>query len=205
MSAGVAERPLDGFDIATSGCVGSSGEGFGGAVLAQAVAAELQAMGVVDEAVENGVGERRLADQLMPFVDRDLAGDQRGAAAVAVFDDFEHVVALFGPERLEAPIVEDQQLDAAESAHQAGVAAVAASEREIAKHPRDALVKHRAVVTAGFLAEGTSKPAFADSGRTNGILPGVRDSRFGFTIPSTRAEAKPSPCSVRSTMLVLNT
>jgi hypothetical protein len=160
----VAERPLDGFDIAISGCTGSSGDGFGGAVLAQAVAAELQAMGVVDDAVENGVGERRLADQLMPFVDRDLAVDQRGAAAVAVFNDFEHVMALFGRERLKAPIVEDQQLDAAKGPYQAGITAIAASEREIAEHPWDALIQHRAVVAAGFLAEGTGKPALADTG-----------------------------------------
>jgi hypothetical protein len=46
---------------------------------------------------EDGVGERRLADQIVPFIDRDLAGDQCSAAAVAVFDDFEHVVALLGP------------------------------------------------------------------------------------------------------------
>jgi hypothetical protein len=113
MSAGVAERPLDGFDLSISGCVRSSGNGFGGALLAQAVAAELPAMGVVDEAIENGVSERRWTDQLMPFVDRDRAGDQGGAAAVAVVADFEHVVALFGRERFEAAIVEDQQLDAA--------------------------------------------------------------------------------------------
>ena len=30
-------------------------------------------MGVVDEAVENGIGIGRVADHLMPFVDWDLA------------------------------------------------------------------------------------------------------------------------------------
>ena len=50
----------------------------------------------------------------MPAVDWDLASDQRGAAAVTVFNDFQHVVTLLGPERLETPIIEDQELDAAE-------------------------------------------------------------------------------------------
>ena len=81
MPAGVAERPLDGFDLSIMDCVQSSGDGFDGALLAQAVAAELPAMGVVDDAIENGVGEGWFADQLMPVVDWDLAGDQRGAAA----------------------------------------------------------------------------------------------------------------------------
>ena len=52
----------------------------------------------------------------MPAVDWDLAGDQRSAAAVTVFDDFQHVVTLLRPERFETPIVEDQELDAAEGA-----------------------------------------------------------------------------------------
>ena len=107
MSAGVAERPLDGCDLSTSGCIGSSGDGLR-RLLAQTVAGELQAMGVVDDAIENGVGKGRFADQVMPAVDRDLAGDQRGTAAVAVLDDLQHVVALLGAERFEAPIVEDQ-------------------------------------------------------------------------------------------------
>src|SRR5947208_182267 len=122
-------------------------------------------MGVVDDPIEDGVGEGRLADQVVPAVDRALAGDQGGAAAVAFFDDFQHVVALLGPKRLEAPIVEDQELDAAERAHQARVAAIAAGEREITEHAGRALIEHRAVVAAGFVAEGAGKPAFADTGR----------------------------------------
>jgi len=65
----------------------------------------------VDDAVEDGVGQGRVADQVAPAVDRDLASQQRGAAAVAIFDDLQHVVALLGPEGFEAPIVEDQQLE----------------------------------------------------------------------------------------------
>src|SRR6516225_3238997 len=100
----------------------------------------------------------------MPAVDWDLAGDQRGAAAVTVFDDFQHVVTLLRPERLETPIVEDQELDAAEGAHNARVAAVAAGQGKIAEHTRDTLIEHRAVVATGLVAEVTSQPAFADAG-----------------------------------------
>src|SRR5437763_14155361 len=112
MSAVVAGRPLDGCDLSIGGWTGSSVGGFWPVLLAQAVAAELQAVGVVNNAIEDGVGEGGLADQIVPAVDRDLAGDQGGAAAVAVFDDFQHVTALLGTERFEAPIIEDQQLDA---------------------------------------------------------------------------------------------
>src|SRR5215472_7424780 len=112
------------------GHIGSSSGDFRRLLLAQAVAAELQAMSVMDDAVENGVGEGRFADQIVPAVDRDLAGDQRGAAAVAVLDDLQQVVTLLGTEWLKTPVVEDQELDAAEGTHQA-VTAVAARQCEI--------------------------------------------------------------------------
>src|SRR6266436_9579036 len=101
MSAGVADRPLVGCDLSITGWVGSSGGDFRRLLLAQTVAAELEAMGVVNDPVEDGVGEGWLADQVMPAIDRDLAGDQGGAAAVAVLDNCQHVMTLLGPQRLE--------------------------------------------------------------------------------------------------------
>jgi hypothetical protein len=62
MSAGVAERPLVRCDLSITGCMGSSGDGFRGLLLAQTVAAELQAVGDVNDAVEDGVGEGGLAE-----------------------------------------------------------------------------------------------------------------------------------------------
>jgi hypothetical protein len=40
-------------------------------------------MGVLDEAVEDGVGIGWVADDLVPFVDRDLAGQDGRAAAIS--------------------------------------------------------------------------------------------------------------------------
>ena len=57
-------------------------------LLTERITAQLDAMGVVDDAVEDGVGQSWIADQVVPAVDWDLAGDQRGAASVAVLDDF---------------------------------------------------------------------------------------------------------------------
>ena len=51
------------------------------------------------------------------------------------------------------------------AAHDAGIAAVAAGQREIGEQLGDALIENRAVVAAGLVAEGTGKPTFADAGR----------------------------------------
>ena len=115
-------------------------------------------MGVVHEPVEDGVGVGGITDHLVPSVDRDLAGEDGRTAAVALFEDFVEVAAGAGVERIETPIVEDEELGASESAHDAGIAPVAARQREIGEQLGDALVEHRAVVAAGLLAESTGKP-----------------------------------------------
>ena len=86
-----------------------------GGDLSHAFSFQDDAVGVVDEAVEDGVGEGGIADDLVPVFDRDLAGDDGGAAAVAILDDFEQVAALLGGQRIEPPIIEDEQLDAGDA------------------------------------------------------------------------------------------
>src|SRR4051794_11168017 len=114
-------------------------------------------MGIVNDAIQDGVGQGGIPDQGMPAVHRDLAGDQGGAAAIAVFDDFEHVVALLGAERFEAPIIKDKELGAGEGSHDAGMAAVAAGQREIGEQLGDALIKNRAVVAAEAMGRRRGK------------------------------------------------
>ena len=78
-------------------------------------------MGVVDDAVEDGVGEGGFADDVMPFGDGQLAGDQDRGVLVAVLDDFHEVAALIGVETVRAPIVEDEEVGLCEGAKQAGI------------------------------------------------------------------------------------
>ena len=58
---------------------------------AQALAVEFDPVCVVDDAVEDGVGQRRVADDLVPVVDRHLAGDDQRAGAVAILDDLQQI------------------------------------------------------------------------------------------------------------------
>jgi hypothetical protein len=74
------------------------------------VAGEIDPLRVVNDAIENGVSVGGIADQLVPFVDRDLAGDDRRSPTVAFFENFEEVVAGGGIERVKTPIIEDEQL-----------------------------------------------------------------------------------------------
>ena len=53
-------------------------------------------MGVVDHTIEDGVGQRGIADDLVPAIDRHLAGDDQRAGVVAVLDDLQQVAPLLG-------------------------------------------------------------------------------------------------------------
>src|SRR5208337_443512 len=83
-----------------------------GAFLAHAFAFELDPVRVMDDAVEDGVGIGGVADEIVPFLDGRLAGDDGGAAAIALLDEFEEVVAGRGVENLQTKIVEDEHLGA---------------------------------------------------------------------------------------------
>ena len=62
--------------------------------LAQALAREFDAVGVVNYTVEDGVGERGNANQVVLAVDWNLTGDDERSLVVTIFDDFEHISCL---------------------------------------------------------------------------------------------------------------
>src|SRR5215469_18602553 len=63
---------------------------------AQRRAFEIDAMGAMDDAVKNGIGQGGIANHLVPATDWDLAGDQQGSEVVAIVDDLEQIAALLG-------------------------------------------------------------------------------------------------------------
>ena len=55
-------------------------------------ALEGYAVRIIEETVEDGVAEGGIADDIVPVLDGDLAGEQRATAGIAVVEDFEEVV-----------------------------------------------------------------------------------------------------------------
>jgi len=102
-----------------------------GAGAAQAFACELDAMRVVNETIEDGVGVGRIADDVVPGWDGKLGCDDRRSASITLFEDFEQLMAGAGVERLEAEVVEDQEIGAAEGFQKARMVPVAAGEAQV--------------------------------------------------------------------------
>ena len=105
------------------------------------------------------------ADQVMPAVHGNLAGDDERALVVAILDDFEQVARLIGGERLRPPIVEDEQLDARERAQEPGVAGVAVGDGEVGEEPGHAGIEDGEVFPARLVAEGAGEPTLAQAAR----------------------------------------
>jgi hypothetical protein len=83
----------------------------------------------MNETVQDCVGIGRIADDFVPSVDWKLGSNHRGAASVAFLDDFQEIVPGGGIERLQAPVIENEQIGAAQVAQKARMASVAARER----------------------------------------------------------------------------
>jgi len=71
-------------------------------------------MGIVEEAIQDGVSVGGIADGVVPGRNVELAGDDRGFSAVAILEDFEEVVAGLSIERLQPPYVDGSPLAMAE-------------------------------------------------------------------------------------------
>ena len=67
----------------------------------------------MDDAIENGVCQSGIADELIPAIDWKLAGDDERAGVVAILRDLEQVALLVGQQRFRSPIVKDEEVDAA--------------------------------------------------------------------------------------------
>src|SRR5258708_30003404 len=88
-----------------------------------ALPVEIDPVGVMDQAVEDGVGVGGVADQRVPLIDGELAGDDGGAMAVAVLEDLQEVVAGWRVERLASPVGPEEGVRAASPAPGEGGAA----------------------------------------------------------------------------------
>ncbi|SEI22232.1 hypothetical protein RTCCBAU85039_6818 [Rhizobium tibeticum] len=80
------------------------------ALFSHAFTGEIDAIGVVNEAIQDGVSKRWVCDDLVPAIQRHLAGDDRRSPLVAVFDDLEEIAPLIVVELFRSPVIEDKQV-----------------------------------------------------------------------------------------------
>lgn len=91
---------------------------------------DLQHMGVVQEPIELGAGEERVAEQRGPLLERAIGRDP-GTTLVALADELVQVLRLVRAHRAEPKVVEHGEVDLREARQALVVGAIAASGAEL--------------------------------------------------------------------------
>jgi hypothetical protein len=153
--SGVAEPPSSGLE---SGSVTFGNQSALKPVLAFGIAVNMDVVGVVDAAVENGISQGRLADPAVPVLDGQLTGEDRGAPVVAFFEHFQQFAALIGIQRIDQPVVENEHGVLLQLGHDLTVGAVSAGQRQLRQKFRQTDAEDGDAVTTRAVPECTGHP-----------------------------------------------
>ena len=115
----------------------------------------------MDQAVHDSVSDGGVLENTMPGRNRDLAGDYCRAFLVSVLNHFEQVAPGQWVERRQSPVIENEQLDFLELAHQLVVRTIAPGNSQIGQQAGDAVVADLEILAAGTIAEGAGQVTFA--------------------------------------------
>ncbi len=114
-------------------------------------------MHVLEEAVEDSVGDGGLAEGFVPHGDGELAGDDGGAQLDAVLDHLENVGGLVGAERSDQEVVDEENVDAGPAGEQTRQAAFGAGDGDVVEQARAAQVERAVAVRIAALASAHAR------------------------------------------------
>ncbi len=88
-------------------------------------------MRVVNEPIQNSVGQGWVFHGFVPEIKRELAGDDRGALLVAIIEYFKKVLLLACCECSQSPVIKYQHVQPRHLLQDFQIASVAARQRQI--------------------------------------------------------------------------
>ena len=131
---------------------------FGGGALSHRFAFKTELVRAVHKSIQNGVGKRRIADVVVPVIDRKLAGDQCGASADAVIEQFEQIRALTRTHGRDREVVDDQQAGLGDGGQPFGETAVGVTQVKFFEEPGRPHVERGEPFPAGMPGWPTHTP-----------------------------------------------
>jgi predicted metal-binding protein len=128
-------------------------------------------MGAVDQAIQDGVGQRGIADVVMPVVHGQLAGHDAGTGSGTVVEEFEQIVAFPRTDGCDGEVVDDQHVDLGDRRESLGEAAIGMAEVKLLEQARCPNVQRTHTLSASLVGQGAREVRLAAAGRTSDILP----------------------------------
>ncbi len=111
-------------------------------------------MGVVDQSIQDGIGQRGISDLGMPFIHRELSGHEGGTEAVTAFEEFQEVPALFVGRGGQTPIVQSDQIGFSKGGQELGIAPVPFGDLEVLEETGETEIADRVSLSTGFVGQG---------------------------------------------------
>ncbi len=118
----------------------------------------------MDQAVQNGIGEGGIPDDIVPVLEGELAGDEGGSSAGAVLDDLQEIAAFDLVQGSEAIIIDSQEVGLLKSVHQLRIGAIGTGQGHVLDEPCEAEVAAGEPLAAGGLSQSTSQVGLAGAG-----------------------------------------
>ena len=106
--------------------------------------------------VEDRVSKGGIGDAPVPFVNRDLGGDEGGGVAKAVVEDFENVLRILDGDGIAHPVIQDQQVTAGQRTQSGREGTIGANLAEAMQQARGAVVTDGEAIANCCLSKGGS-------------------------------------------------
>src|SRR5215471_20184673 len=154
-----------GFSFHRSFGVVSNGSGFAVFGFPHRRAGQLDTVSVVNEAIQNAIGDCGITNLIVPMRDRHLAGKDRRADRVTVVTNFQKVPTFAVGQGSHGPIVDNQDIDTREAIEHLAEAAVGVGNGQVPKQTGRSDKERREAVADGLMRQSTSNIAFPNTTR----------------------------------------
>ena len=121
-------------------------------------------MGVMQESIEDGIGDGLFADPAMPVLDGQLRGEDRGTPLRAIVDELEQIITPVRLERLQREVIEHEHIDFGERDKPALVRAIAAGDAQLLEQTGKPGIERAFAHATCLLRQGTGEPGLANAG-----------------------------------------
>ena len=126
-------------------------------------ASQVDSVSVMNQTIQDAVGEGRIADLIVPMSDGYLTGQNGRANRIAVVTDFQKVPAFAVGQWSHSPIINNQDVDACETVQEFAETAVSAGYRQIPEQTRRPEVERSEAVANSFLRQSARHIAFSNA------------------------------------------
>jgi hypothetical protein len=141
-----------------------SAYGIGVVIFSEGLALEFEFVGLMDEAIEDRVGEGGVSQIVVPMFDWQLTGDDGRAGADTIIEQLKQIRTCALIERSQSPVVQNDDVRSRPLRQALAESAIAMGDTKRLDETRQSNILRAEALAACLVAQGTSEPRFAAAG-----------------------------------------